>query len=47
MSMDEIRLRMRQLGVTWETNAQVKYRLDWLQVAGVVTLTKSGWTRRG
>ncbi len=46
MSMDEIRLRMRELGVTWETNAQVKYRLDWLQVAGVVTLTKSGWTRR-
>lgn len=45
MSMDEIRLRMQELGVTWETNAQVKYRLDWLQVAGLVTRSDGGWTR--
>lgn len=45
---DEILERLREeVGVTWETNIQVRYRLEWLEAAGAVVRDEGRWRLRG
>lgn len=44
LSTEEVLERMRmELGVTWETDTQVRYRLDWLHAAGAITRADGRW----
>lgn len=42
-STDELLEMLRQLGASWQTDAQVVYRLRWLELCGLVELSLGSW----